>query len=155
MIIVLQCRCRDLQRSVNEISHYLVTGLSEDKTPSESIVSGRNNPVSLGALWQKEINNWIGPTVKHERNDAMHVLHYFCLPSSPTTKDLHALVVLVRPRGLVEVDMESLQNLNTLVRFNSGNRCFRISKIEFQNTSPRSPFLWSVTKCITSAKRRK
>ena len=47
----LECRCRDLQRSGNEMSHYLDTGLSEDKTPSESIVSGRNNPVSLGALW--------------------------------------------------------------------------------------------------------
>ena len=33
--------------------------------------------VSYGALQQKEMNSWIGPTVKHLWNDDMHVLHKF------------------------------------------------------------------------------
>ena len=52
------------------------------------------------------MSNWIGPTVKQLWNNAMHVLHNFfwgqhkhnsfllgpIQPSSPTTKELHALV---------------------------------------------------------------
>ena len=33
--------------------------------------------VNHGALWKKEINNWIDPTVKCVWNNAMHVLHNF------------------------------------------------------------------------------
>ena len=46
------------------------------------------------ALQQKEMNNWMGPTVEHLWNIAMHVLHNFFHssktlgPSSPSTKEL-------------------------------------------------------------------
>ena len=49
-----------------------------------------------------EMNNWIGPTVKHVWDVAMHVLHNFGVchkhnslpqPSSPTSKELHGTSV--------------------------------------------------------------
>ena len=58
--------------------------------------------LGIGRAMEEEVNNQIGPTVKHEWNVSMYLLHIFCIcrkhnslplgpiqPSSPSTKELH------------------------------------------------------------------
>ena len=56
---------------------HLVSDLRIQTQTSQSWLSFHNDYLNHGALYQEEMSNWIGPTVKQLLNYAMHVLYNF------------------------------------------------------------------------------